>query len=85
MVKEFGLYSVESKGATEVADLGQEKGVTWSQGQEDHPRTWPSFPFCPTSPWSRQDGAVARRVLRLEWVAGVMFKIFPSQHGMVID
>ena len=53
-MKVFGLCFVGSREATEVADRGQEEGVTWSQGREDHPATWPSNPFCPTSPWSKQ-------------------------------
>ena len=53
-MKAFGLYSVGSREATGVADWGQEQGVTWSRGREDHPATWPSNPFCPISPWSRQ-------------------------------
>ena len=72
----FGLYSVGSREAAEVADQGQEEGVTWSQGREDHPATWPSIPFVQPVPGADSAGEV--RGMRLEWIARVMFKIFPT-------
>lgn len=74
-MKVFGLCSVGSREATEVADRGQEEGVTWSQGREDHPATWPSNPFVQPVPGANSAGDV--RGMRLEWIARVMFKIFP--------
>lgn len=60
-MKESGLYAVESRGATELVELGQEESRTWPQGQGNLPGTLPCISSCPSGPWSRQDGAEAER------------------------
>lgn len=57
--KESGLNSVESRRATEAAELRREERVTWPQGQGDKLEMFLAIPSCPSSSWSRQDGAGA--------------------------
>lgn len=54
-----GLNPVESRGDTEVAELRREERVTWPAGQGGKLELFFAIPSCPSSPWSRQDGAVA--------------------------
>lgn len=52
-----GVWTLSSPG--EAAELRREDRVTWPQGQGDKLEMFLAIPSCPSSSWSRQDGAGA--------------------------